>query len=277
MRSLKDLQAPHTALELLRVTRLLQKTFIRRPIRFVLAVFDHKGNVRGTGVPVFLILHLLGGTGEILLHHLSFHLCRIRCAGSFNRSQIRNGSVVGVGTVGTDFAVVFREDLCIVFVCVGALIHVTEGHVDAVGSILGHVGKVGMEHGILGHDLGLKTHSSGLDCHQRPCGMILKAHVEHVSTGGFDLGQDGGKVFVALVHMVMGNDFNAHFLTGLVHAVGQALGVSGLVINDEDGLGLEGLFHELHGSRRLGIVTAAHAEHVFQTAVGNLFVGGGRG
>ena len=87
----------------------------------------------------------------------------------------------------------------------------------------------------------------------------------------------GGEVLVTLVDVIVLDNFHAQLLGGLADAVGQALGVGGLVVDDENGLGLQGFFEEPGGSRCLIIVTAAQAKHVGQAAVGHFFVGGGRG
>ena len=130
---------------------------------------------------------------------------------------------------------------------------------------------------VIGHELDILQALLAQLAYQRASLRVQAAEVDHVGTGGADLGNHGAEVFLATGQAFVQHRLHAAFFQLRLGGVGQALAVGVLVVQHRDFLALEHIDNVVAGHDALLVVTAAHAEHGAQAAFGHLRVGGAWG
>ncbi|MCY1303780.1 hypothetical protein D9M68_747770 [compost metagenome] len=103
------------------------------------------------------------------------------------------------------------------------------------------------------------------------------AEVDDLGAGGADLGDQRVEVFLATGQAFVQDFLHAALGQLRLGGVGQALTVGVLVVDDGDLGGLEFVDDVVAGDDALLVVTAAHAEHAGEAALGHHGVGGAGG
>ncbi|MNT32690.1 hypothetical protein D3C72_1685860 [compost metagenome] len=99
---------------------------------------------------------------------------------------------------------------------------------------------------------------------------MITAEVDDIDVFGLQAGDDGAEILVARIETFVDDFGDAACVDRALEAVGEALAVGGLVVEDGDALVLEVLDDIGSGDLGLLVVTAAGAQHVPEAAGGQV-------
>lgn len=221
----------------------------------------------------------LGGDAlEAGLADLRQVLGRLHGIGPLHGIHQDHGGVVDIGRVELDFGLELADELVLEDGAAGHLVqgHAGQGAVLAFGGGAGQGDEVGRAAAVAGEELGLQPQFLHLLGHGAALG-IHAAVEDQVRLLRLDLGQDGLEVGGLVIGVLAGHHLEAGSFGGLLELVGQALAVSGTVVDDGNALGRQGLGGELGQGLALLLVVGHDAEGGGKALLGVGGVGGGAG